>query len=256
MRFSASAQSTSVAVPSATACARRPISSAQASSAPASADSSKLRSRSLASAARSSSGKARASLLSFSALIPKSLTRSEYGADDPGADAAIPSRKWAQVRDLPDRALAQKTKTPTVVGVFCGGAGNRTRVREASSQLSFTCVVGLPNRRGPANSVVEPSSRFSRPRRPEHRRDPALVMTPFRYQNYLSVGRLHCSLGSESDCIVVCNWYGPILERVGCLHTQTNLRSPRRNRSPPKGCGSGQHSDRGPPVKAYSLAQR
>ena len=116
-----------------------------------------------------------------------------------------------------------------------GGAGNRTRVREASSQLSFTCVVGLPNRRGPANSVVEPSSRFSRPRRPEHRRDPALVMTPFRYQNYLSVGRLHCFLCSESDCIVVCNWYGPILERVGCLHTQTNLRSPRRNRSPPRG---------------------
>src|SRR5207244_2326593 len=31
--------------------------------------------------------------------------------------------------------------------------------------------------------------------------------------------------------------YGPILERVGCLHTQTGLQSPRRNRSPPKGCG-------------------
>ena len=80
-----------------------------------------------------------------------------------------------------------------------------------------------------------PSSRFSRPHRPEHRRDPALVMTPFRYQNYLSVGRLHCFLGSESDCVVVRNWYGPILERVGCLHTQTDLQSPRRNRSPPRG---------------------
>jgi hypothetical protein len=87
-----------------------------------------------------------------------------------------------------------------------------------------------------------PISRFSRSRRPEHRRDPALVMTPFRYQNYLSVGRLYCFLGSESDCIVVCNWYGPILERVGCLHTQTGLQSPRRNRSPPKGCGSAHHS--------------
>ncbi len=44
MRFSASAQSTRVAVPSATAWARRPSSSAQACSAPVSGDSSKLRS--------------------------------------------------------------------------------------------------------------------------------------------------------------------------------------------------------------------
>jgi len=100
-----------------------------------------------------------------------------------------------------------------------------------------------------------PSSRFSRPCHPEHWRDPALVLTPFRYQNYLSVGRLYCFLGSESDCIVVCNWYGPILERVGCLHTQTNLQSPRRNRSPPRGCGYGHHSYRAAPVKAFSSSR-
>jgi hypothetical protein len=101
-----------------------------------------------------------------------------------------------------------------------------------------------------------PSSRFSRPCHPEHWRDPALVMTPFRYQNYLSVGRLYCFLGSESDCIVVCNWYGPILERVGCLHTQTGLQSPRRNRSPPKGCGYSHHSYHAALVKAAGRRPR
>jgi hypothetical protein len=161
-----------------------------------------------------------------------------------GGTRSIPCRKRRRSESSLTHPHAQKTKTPTVVGVFCGGAGNRTRVREASNQLSFTCVVGLPNRRGSADSAAGLAPEFSQSRRPVHRRDPALVMTPFRYQNYLTVGRLYCFLGSESDCIVVCNWYGPILERVGCLHTQTDLQSPRRNRSPPKGCGSGQDSYR------------
>jgi hypothetical protein len=34
---------------------------------------------------------------------------------------------------------------------------------------------------------------------------PALVMTPFRYQDDLTVGRLHGFLGRESDCVVVRN---------------------------------------------------
>jgi hypothetical protein len=32
---------------------------------------------------------------------------------------------------------------PEIVDKFSGGAGNRTRVREASKRPSFTCVVGL-----------------------------------------------------------------------------------------------------------------
>ncbi len=34
---------------------------------------------------------------------------------------------------------------------------------------------------------------------------PALVLTPYGYQDYLTVRRLYWFLGSESDCIVVCN---------------------------------------------------
>jgi hypothetical protein len=39
-------------------------------------------------------------------------------------------------------------KSSRILAVFGGGAGNRTRVREASSQPSFTCVAALPKRRG------------------------------------------------------------------------------------------------------------
>jgi len=32
---------------------------------------------------------------------------------------------------------------------------------------------------------------------------PALVIAPFRYQDNLTVGRLHGFLGRESDCVIV-----------------------------------------------------
>ncbi len=35
----------------------------------------------------------------------------------------------------------------------------------------------------------------------------ALVLTPFRYLGYLTVGRLGGLLGRESDCVVVRNYY-------------------------------------------------
>lgn len=36
-------------------------------------------------------------------------------------------------------------------------------------------------------------------------REPALVLTPFRYQDNLTVGRLYGFLRRESDCVVVRN---------------------------------------------------
>jgi hypothetical protein len=36
-------------------------------------------------------------------------------------------------------------------------------------------------------------------------------MTPFRYQDDLAVGRLYGFLGRESECVVVRNWYVPLL---------------------------------------------
>jgi hypothetical protein len=43
---------------------------------------------------------------------------------------------------------------PEIIDEFCGGAGNRTRVREASKRPSFTCVVGLNLPTGFADSAA------------------------------------------------------------------------------------------------------
>ena len=48
-----------------------------------------------------------------------------------------------------------------------------------------------------------------------HACHPALVLTPFRYKDNLTVGRLSGSLGREGDCIIVRNYYVPILGGSG-----------------------------------------
>jgi len=131
--------------------------------------------------------------------------KNALGPEDPGVDRSIPDKRSAQLRDLPDLSTCTKEENPNV------GWGFQWRRRELNPgprgvQSAFVHVRSrITQPTGFDRFGYRPISRFSRPRRPEHRRDPALVMTPFRYQNYLSVGRLHCFLGSESDCIVVCN---------------------------------------------------
>ncbi len=60
------------------------------------------------------------------------------------------------------------------------------------------------------------------------------MLTPYGYQDNLTVRRLYWLLSSESDCIVVCNCTLLDFEWVERHYTQIYLLSPRRNRSPPK----------------------
>ncbi len=92
-----------------------------------------------------------------------------------------------------------------------GNPGQRWRRRElnpgpqASGQPSFTCVAALPQATGFVVSASDLSPESLGLAVGSTDEDPALVMTPFRYQNYLTVGRLHGFLGRESECVVVRN---------------------------------------------------
>jgi len=66
---------------------------------------------------------------------------------------------------------------------------------------------------------------------------PALVLTPFRYKSYLTVGRLRQFFRLRERLRCRSQLYGPFDEWDGCHRTQITFQSPRRNRSPPKGCG-------------------
>jgi hypothetical protein len=71
-------------------------------------------------------------------------------------------------------------------------------------------------------------------------------MTPFRYQDYLAVGRLSGFLGRESDYVVVRSWYVP-LSKVGQAPPHADLPSvPTSKPIAPvvwgEGCGSGQRN--------------
>jgi len=111
--------------------------------------------------------------------------------------------------DDPPQANPQNQKTPDLRQRFCGGAGNRTRVREGSPRPSFTCVVTVSPVTEFADSAATYLSlisiRLSRASSP----DPAFVVTPFSYQDNLRVGRLYSFLGCESECVIVCSYKRP-----------------------------------------------
>lgn len=78
------------------------------------------------------------------------VARGEHGASCDAEDDAQPPSTPRSGPGIVQNPLSARN--------HCGGAGNRTRVREASSQPSFTCVVAFPKRRG---SWIRP--------RPSHR---------------------------------------------------------------------------------------
>ena len=59
-----------------------------------------------------------------------------------------PAAEHTANRALHDALHDAPPKNRVFRGRFSGGAGNRTRVRRASNQASFTCVVGEPHRHG------------------------------------------------------------------------------------------------------------
>ena len=59
-----------------------------------------------------------------------------------------------------------------------------------------------------------------------HACHPALVLTPFRYKDNLTVGRLCGFLGREGDCIIVRNYYVPVLKWSGSPPHASQLSVP------------------------------
>ena len=119
-----------------------------------------------------------------------------------GELVSLPCAVGAPVYVAPYDAENETAENVLVDG---GGAGNRTRVREASKLPSFTCVVDKPHRHG---SLIRRRPSFSRisplpPRNPGQW--PVLVMTFPGYQDNLTLQRLHWFLRSESECVIVRN---------------------------------------------------
>lgn len=68
----------------------------------------------------------------------------------------LPTKRGAQLRDLRARRLHQMKKTPKLVGVFGGGAGNCRRPKTIGREPTFidSCGVGWKQRWGSKWRVV------------------------------------------------------------------------------------------------------
>ncbi len=98
--------------------------------------------------------------------LPGCLTGSGTATPTNGAPGSGAGRNADRsLDDIPTQDFVQSELS---VRNDCGGAGNRTRVRKASAQSSFTCVASLPKRRGCPNSAGHLALPVSRPHGGEH----------------------------------------------------------------------------------------
>ncbi len=135
---------------------------------------------------------------------------------------------------------SRASKSAVFSGKFSGGAGNRTRVRKASSQPSFTCVATIDpvtGLRGFGHDLATCEFQEST-RQPDTRPSLSADALPLPRQSHgwtaLRFFTPRERLRYRSQLL-----YGPLSRWCRRHRTQIGFQSPRRNRSPPKRGGGG-----------------